>query len=320
MTNLVEALRPRIERIAASVAYRMKVSGAYAGGASWDTYRLGEHLVGELYAEDAIRWHRPPVFSGTEKAVIITDNIKALGLTDQDFGPDSILEGNLQERFHEHLEVAEGVTYEDTVSHTFTTTTTREDAYLQGLKIVAEEAIRIGAGSTESGITGNLRSEQEFHADFNQKYGTQKATSDTLSRKLSIPGPWVGSYEFTRSRDKKQQRVTAHADYDLSITFKDEHQVKYNRNPFLEAFGWQPPTRNLLEFGWASMPEVLAVMRREAPSSYALYQAYMDYPEDKGFIASIAAPPGESSFLLTFDDVTSADVVVRKTIKVPGGK
>ena len=149
----------------------------------------------------------------------------------------------------------------------------------------------------------------------NRRYGAGTAKSDTLSRKISIPGPWSGSYEFSRSRDRKQQRVTAQADYDFSIRFLDEHQEKYDRNYFLEAFGWQPPTRNLFEFGWASMAELLAVMRREAPSNYALYQAYMDHPEDAGFIDAIAAPPGESSFLMNFDDVTSADVIIRKTIK-----
>ena len=132
--NLVEAIRPRVQLMAASIAYRLNQQGR-AG--SWDTYHVGEPLVGVLYKEDAIRFHRPPVFSGTEQAVIYIENIKPTDLKNQEFGPDVVIEGNIQERFHEHLEVAEGVTYEDTVSHTFSTTTTREDSYKQGLRILA---------------------------------------------------------------------------------------------------------------------------------------------------------------------------------------
>ena len=313
--NLVEALRPRVERMMASMAPRLNHAGKFS---MWDTYRLGEHLVGTLVSEKAIRWHRPPVFSGTEKAVVWTRNIQPTDLTHQDFGPDETIEGNIQERFHEHLEVADGVTYEDTVSHTFTATTSREDAYKQGLRILATEAVRVGAGSTESGVTGNFTSEQEFHADFEQRYGGGTSKSDTLSRKLSIPGPWNGCYEFTRSRDKKQQTVTAFADYEFGIEVLDEHQVKYNRDSFKEFFGWQPPTRNLLDIGWTSFAEFMAVVRRLAPSDKALYQAYMDLPESDENIAALAAPPGKSTFLMTFDDVTSSDVLVRKAISHTG--
>ena len=63
------------------------------------------------------------------------------------------------------------------------------------------------------------------------------------------------------------------------------------------------------------MAELLAVMRREAPSTYALYQPYMDYPEDAALIETVAAPPGEASFVLNFKDNVSYDVVIRKTMK-----
>ena len=310
MSNLVEALQPRIERIAVSVSRAMRQGNAYGGGASWQDYdKYPNRLKGELYSANAIAWRLASGFAGYEHAVIYTENIRPTDLLDQDFGPESIVEADVQERFQERLEIAEGSTFDETVSHTFATTVTREDAYKQGLRALAEEAIGVNSGGA---VSGNFRSQQEFTAEFNQKYGSQEQHSDTISRKLTIPGPWAGTYEFVRSRNKTQQRVTAHADYDFSIRFADEHQVKYNRDAFREFWGWQPPTRNLFDFGWASMAELLAVMRREAPSSFALYQAYMDHPEDAGSIAAIAAPPGAASFLMTFDDQIKQDVIIRK--------
>ena len=113
-------------------------------------------------------WRLASGFAGYEKAVLYTENIRPTNLVNQQFGDDVILEGNVQERFHQHLDVAEGVTYEDTVSHTFTTTTSREDAYKQGLKVSLEEWIRGGAGSSQSGLAVGVTATQEFTADFEQ--------------------------------------------------------------------------------------------------------------------------------------------------------
>ena len=313
MPNLVEANQNRIDLIAASLTYRLMQYGwAYHGGA-WRGFGGGERLVGVLYRDDAIRWHR----AGNTLACIYQQNIKPLGLVNQSFGEQAIVEENLTERYHQNLDVAKGVTYEDTVSHTFVSTTTQENAYDQGIKLLFEEAIRIGAGSTESGVTGNLRSQQELTAEFHQKYGSSEQTSDTLSRKLTVPGPWSGMYEFVRTRNKVEQRVTARADYESSISICDETNIwQDDRNIFEILFNTRGEGhQNRITVEWDSIAQLLSVMRREAPSTAPMYTEYMEHPEDAGYIEAIAAPPGESSFLMKFDDVTSADVLIRETIK-----
>ena len=56
MTSLVEALKPRVERIAISVSRAMALSGAYSGGASWNTYyKYPNRLTGELVQPDLHR-------------------------------------------------------------------------------------------------------------------------------------------------------------------------------------------------------------------------------------------------------------------------
>ena len=215
MTNLVEANQKRIDLIAASVAYRISQYGwAYHGGA-WRGFGGGERLVGVLYKEE--RHPLAPASAGNgTRPCIYQENIKPLGLINQTFGEQAVVEENLTERYHQNIEVDAGATYEDTVSHTFVSTTTQENAYDQGIKVLFEESIRIGAGSTQSGVAGNLRSQQELSAEFHQKYGSSTQTSDTLSRKLTIPGPWAGIYEFVRTRNKVEQRVTARSDYESS--------------------------------------------------------------------------------------------------------
>ena len=173
--NLVDALRPRVQLIAASAAYRLKRLGQ-AG--LWDTYTGSEQLIGELYRDDAIAFRRAEIFSGTSKCVIYIEGIKPTDLLNQEFGPEVIIEGNIQERFHEDIKVDKGATYKNSISHTFGTTTTREDAYKQGLRILAEEAVHIGA---ESGVSGDFKSQQEFTSNFEQKYGSQRVQEDTIS-------------------------------------------------------------------------------------------------------------------------------------------
>ena len=313
MTNLVEALRHRVEHIMASLSYHMKAANAYSGGGMWDTYHLGERLVGVLYKEDAISWHRQEVFSGTSRATVYTYNIKPTNLKNQEFGNDIVVDANLQEKFDKDINLAEGAVLKDTISHTFVKTTTREDSYKQGLRILAQEAVRGGAGSTQDGLAITATAEQEFTAEFQQKYGSQEQTSDTLSEEVDLTGPWNGVYSFSRSRNKTQQEITAYVDYEFAIKVADESQIAYNRNPFLEAFGWKPPTRNNFEFGYSSVAEFLSVMKREAPNYYALYQAYMDYPANQAAIEAIKSPPGKSTFIINFDDVTSEDIIVRKS-------
>ena len=131
--NLVEALRPRVQAIAGSIAQHMRESGAYSGGGMWDTYHPEEQLDGTLYALDAIAWRRKEVFSGTSRAVIYTTGIQALGLANQQFSDTKITNGgHVDSHYGGAVEVPEGATYEDTLSYTWNKLTTREDSYKQG--------------------------------------------------------------------------------------------------------------------------------------------------------------------------------------------
>ena len=314
MTSLVEALRPRAQKIAASVARTMKQAGTYS--ASWDTYHEGEMLVGELVSQDAIVWHRPPVFAGTEKAYMFMENIQRLKLSSQEFGETvPIGAQNVESHYGGLIEVAEGSVYKDTLSYQWSKLTSREDAYGQQLKVAIEEWIRGGAGSSQSGLAVGVTQTNQLTFDFNQKYGSQSSETSTFSREVTLNEPGLYSVTFIRRSGDSQQRVTVDGDFEHSIRFEDRHQVKYDRNPFLEAFGWQPPTRNLLSFGWASMAELLGVMRREAPSNYALYNEYMAVHENEDYIKAIEAPPGKVSFVLDFKDNVQYDVTIRKTIR-----
>ena len=314
MASLVEALQPRVELIVRSVSHRMKQARVYGG--AWDTYaQYPNRLKGTLTSEKVIEWRLASGFAGYEKAVLYTEGIRALELNKQDFGETNILGApNLESHHAGFITVPEGAVYDDTLSFTWSKLTSREDAYTQGIKLASEQWIRGGAGASTDGLAIGGKTAQELTAEFNQKFGSQQSESTTFTRKVTLTEPGTYSITYTRKSGDAQQRVTARGDYEFSLRFVDEHQEKYDRNPFLEAFGWQPPTRNLFEFGWASMAELLAVMRREAPSSYALYQPYMDFPEDAGYVDAIAAPPGEASFVLNFKDNVSYDVVIRKTI------
>ena len=318
MPSLVDSLRPRVEIMASSIAARMRAANQWAG--MWTDYTTDEHLIGELISENAIRWNRPETVSGRSKAVIITDNIQALGLTSQVFGEENVIEGNVTERYHQNIEVAKGAVWEDTVSHTFATTTSREDAYKQGLSLAAKQSIRVGAGSTVTGVAGTFDFEEKFTADFEQRYGSGTQNSDTLQRKLTITGPFAGIYEFVRSRNKVEQTVTAKGDYEFGFTIRDEHQVKEDwgaaANWWNDVFaGGSRGTHNLWEVSFSSFAQFLSVIQVEAPSDAPLYDVYRARPEEPYWIGRLKEPPGDASFLIKFDSVLSADVLVRESIK-----
>ena len=310
MPNLVEALQPRVERIARSVSRAMKQGRAYSGGASWQDYdKYPNRIKGTLIREDAIEWRLASGFAGYEKAVLYTENIRPLALAHQEFGDTTAIgAGNLESHQAGTITVPEGATYDDTLSFTWSQLTTREDAYSQGLKAAISEWVKGETG----GLGAGVNTSQEFTAEFNQKYGSQQSESTTFSRHVILTKPGTYSITYTRKSGDAQQRVTAKGDYEHSIRFVDEHTVISYNNDFDRAFGINPIHNVLYSFGWASMAELLAVMRREAPSNYALYQPYMDHPEDAGNIGAIAAPPGDASFVLNFKDNVSYDVDIRR--------
>lgn len=321
MSSLVETLQPRVELISRSVSRVMKLGNAYGGGAAWENYdKYPNRIKGTLVSENDIEWSLASGFAGYESARLYTRGIRPLSLAKQEFGDTNILGAPLLESHHAgFVTVPEGATYRDTLSFTWNKLTTREDAYTQGLKATLETWVRGGAGSSQSGFAIGGSTTQEFTAEFNQKYGSQVGESTTFSREVVLTEPGMYSITYTRRSGDAQQRVTARGDYEFSLTFEDQHQVKEDwgaaANWWNDTFaGGSRPTHNLYSFGWASMTELLAVMRREAPNTYALYQPYMDFPEDSGVIEQIAAPPGEASFVLNFKDNVSYDVVIRKTI------
>lgn len=318
--NLVEALRPRVEAMMYSISYRMKASGQYGG--AWSDFAAPEHLVGELTSESTIRWHRKETLSGRSRAVVITDKIRVTNLLNQTFGPEAILDENKQERYHQNLRVDEGAVFDDTVSHTFSQLTTREDAYKQGLEVLAKQSVRVGAGSTVTGVAGTFDFQEKFTADFEQRYGSQTKNEDTISRHLEITGPWAGVYEFVRSRNRVQQRVTAQNDYEFSITVVDETQIQNDWGPaanwWNDVFsGGNRGYHNNYQFSWDSFAQFLTVAKDQAPTTYTWYDLYHAFPEtDPYWLGILEGPLGESSFLMEFDDVQSADVQVRKSVRV----
>ena len=241
-----------------------------------------------------------------------------MALAQQTFGETTVVNADhLDSHYAGNVDVPEGAVYKDTLNYTWNKLTTREDAYNQGLKVTLGEWGKLGAGTSTAGGGAGISSEQEFHADFTQKYGAQQSESTTFTREVELNEPGVYSITFTRKSGDAEQRVTTKGDFDFSLLFVDETQVDNGSLNIFELLFTQkkPPTKNRFQFGWGNAKALLAVMRREAPSNYDMYTEYMEYPEDAGYVNAIDTPHGEASFLMQFKDSIVYDVIIRRAIR-----
>ena len=149
-------------------------------------------------------------FDGPGVYSIYLSNITLQSWASAKWGKASIIKGAVPERYLETIKLVKGSDYDDTFTHTFSTTTSLLDA------IDASSETELHAqygGSTES----NVGIKETLKVAYQHQIGSGSTTSDTMSRHLVLHGP--GNYVVTaaRSTDKMSRPATVVPAFEFAI-------------------------------------------------------------------------------------------------------
>ena len=304
IVSMVEALRPRACKVAELLASRVEDPGLWAG------YKAEEGMVGELRLIDLLTWHRP----GRPEAVLVFRNPQPTDVVQIERSDPVVLETNIVERYRVPMNVAEGATYEDFISQTFTKTRTLLEQLKAGLELGAKVGGEAGVSGGIHGVTAKVYAElsAKLYAEYQRQWGESETESNTASRKVTVKGPAKLEYEAWRSVNREQRRIRADCDYDHSVELIDERQ------------GFQPDNRPYLQLVSDTWLSFLNVVQGFAPRSYeverdgrkelrdtAFYQEFINQPV-RGAALSVLAAPAEGAV----EQVVEYDRVVDKDISI----
>ena len=279
-TSLVDALRHKATMIAMFSSWRMG-----DGGGEWHLFSLAEGLEGRLDPNNVIVYARPG-----RNATLVLSNVKLDDLADFDWGTETILHKDVQERFVEPLFIDEGVSYDDTVSHTFSKT----KSLLQAAKVGVEAALKEYAevGGAEMGGKAGAEATEKVSAEYSRQWGGSETESDSISRHISITGPWKGHYEAVRSLDKERRTITADPKFEANVELKSGGQTIAS---------------------WTSFAEFISTAQGRAPSDRSLYHEFISDPLDDEEVRAIDAyRPKKVEFTVDYDNVQEQRITVKK--------
>ena len=242
--SLPDALRSKVQWLAHFVAYRHPRPGAW--------YRFSpsihNYLRGELQPDNSILY-QSTAHSG---AMLVLSDLRLDDLADFDWGSETKLRSDVQERYTEILNISEGVTYDDTVSHTFSKTKSLQEQAKVGAELALKSYAEVGGAAM--GAKAGAEATAKVSAEYGRQWGESETHSDTISRHVNIVGPWQGVYEAVRSVDKMRRTIRTRAVFEAAISIRSGNRV-------------------LCE--WKSFAEFLAVAQGLAPNDRSLYREFM---------------------------------------------
>lgn len=317
--NLVEVLKPRAALIGEILANRMNLPEAsdynraghvYYGGGSWRNYKQSEGLNGVQVNENTVHYRRP----SNDKAVLAFTNIRPVSGEHQDYGPEQVIDRNAQDHAEKEITLPAGATFDDTVSFTFSKTTSRLEAYKQSLRTAFEQSLRL----TGSLVGAELKAQEELTADFERRYGNDETQSNTVSKHLTLKGPAHVVYRATRSIDRVQHEVTAALNYEHIVSMNDDVQISSGQpaptvwDTIASVFvpSTAPATRARYSWQWSTLAGLLATISDEGNQQDPFYDLFYQRPEVAGVVDAVRAAPNTMKVKYTFDRVKTEDSVV----------
>lgn len=286
--NLIESNMERAILIASLCADRL---GSRAG--AWQNYHASEGLVGELVQDDLLRYARP----GTGDPNFAVLFFQTPEFTDQktiDLGEETVTEHNIVERYTSTINKVKGIGYKDTISHTFSRTTTQAEAF----KVAAEVAVKVYAEASYAGVKGGAEASAKFTAEYDKNWGTSETHSDTVEREIELPADFEGEvhYEAVRSVDRVERTVKGEMELDYHISFVSGPMIPPANHPYIEA-------------NWDSIEQFIAVGSGWAAADKALYAEFINNQLSKADAEKIKALGKQNvQFDINFDNVVSQDI------------
>ena len=222
-------------------------------------------------------------------------------LEEVDWGKPATIESDVRERYGGTIEITAGVTFDDSVSHTFTKTRT----LLETAKVGAELAVKAyaevygeaGMEGMKAGGKAGLEVSAKITGEYQRQWGGGETESNTVSRHINVVGPAKLQYEAVRSLDKQQRQMTGQVNFSHTVELLDETGA-----------GERPPKTQVV---WPSLLEFLAVARGIAPMDRAMAREFHASPISEAKRDEIAEPSAEEvSWLVDYDNVRNQDIKV----------
>ena len=266
MSALVEGLRPRAQLTAEILAERIH-------DPHWAGYRRDEPLKGVLCRANEVHWTR----IGVPTESMVFGFLKVRGIDARQAGTEEVIASNVTERHEDYFEFDKPVTYRKTLSHTFTSTTSVEEATKQAWEVAAKAHFSI----TYSGVSGGVEASAKYGQELARKSSASETVSDTVTTEIEIVGPTTVRWIAERSTDTILRRYHAVPDLDFKLYFRTEDS------------GWE----------WASFADVFVpAARGEAPvdQSYSIFASsspshdlFDDRPVAADDLEALSAPLAE---------------------------
>ena len=285
MQSLVDANRKRATMIADACASRLRRRGIET---AWWGYDASQGLDGQLRTDTLIqyqRYHDDP----QNYTRLFFHNPKLTEVETVDWGEEIPIEKNVIERFREPIQKVKGIAYEDTIEHTFSKTTTLQEAF----EIAAKIAIETYFKASYSGVEGGAKVSAELSAKYSRQWGESTTTTNRVERHISLPADYEGSilYEAIRSVDKVQRKIKATSNLDYKIEFISG------------------PKPEPVHATWETLDEFLEVARGYASTTHALYDVFINDPITDAEVDAIKEAGIQTiEFLADYDNVQSQEI------------
>ena len=214
MQNLIDANKHRAILIANAITQRL---GDQAG--EWIGYNPDEGLEGILVKDNLLRYNRPGHNSDAAQnyALIFFHEPKLADIKQVDWGEYNPVQKDIIERATSSIDKIKGVDFKQTVSHTFSKTTSMAQAF----KIGAEVAVKAYFKASYSGVEGGAEISAKLTAEYERRWGSEETHTDTLQQEIELPPDVEGkiTYEAVRSIDKMERHIKATSNIDYGISY-----------------------------------------------------------------------------------------------------
>ena len=196
VVTAIEAYQSKAEAIAAVLASRI-------GGHYWDGYTADEKLEGQQISIDSVRYWRPKKGEGSGNITfgfIAPEEAQELDRT-----PPRIIKKGIEEIYAWTIDVLEGTTYDETLTHTFTKTVSESEA----LATNWHASVSASIGWAPPYATGGFKADLTVSAgggQTRQHTSTEGSeTTDTIARRFTFTGPKHTRVEARRSRNVEER-------------------------------------------------------------------------------------------------------------------
>lgn len=283
--TLADLLRPRTTMLGGFLMYK---SPHYEDPNNpWHYYSFTEGLTPDYPEATTCVYTRP----SHPNAKIVLKNIQMSGLANSQWGKPVVVQSDQKERYVREIDIDKGVDYDDTLTHTFSKTTTLEEAAKVGMELEIKTHFGYAAGVAGGGFF-EAEINAKISAEYSRKWGSSETTTDTVQSHIHLAGPYKGTWVAERSLDK------------LQMTLRTTPQFEYQTLIY---------SGDTLLHQWDSLQDIYQVLKGEAPNNVALGKEYRSTPlADVEFAAIDNHKIEDLRVVMNYDSVHAASTRVQR--------